>query len=122
MRGSIIALATIAIMAFTTLASESNVMSDEQLTNELSYSPQVCQFSLSRYTGTISQYGNTDGFQVGLSCPQTTDVRATVVVLIKKEIVASKIVTIKAGKEYSDNISINVGQNYSGQQYNLIVE
>ena len=86
------------------------------------YSPQVCQFSLTSYSGTVDGGGYTGYFQVGLSCPQTEDVRATVVVFIDGEHVASKVITVKAGKDYSDNEIINVGKSYSKQRYNLVVQ
>lgn len=89
--------------------------------NTVTYSPQVCQFSLTSYTGTISN-GGTDRFQVGLSCPQENDVRATVVLFIDKEYVASKVVTIKAGKDYSEPLYIQVGASYNGKRYRLVVE
>ena len=85
------------------------------------YSPQVCQFSLTSYSGTINA-ASTDPFQVGLSCPQEGDVRATVVVFINGEHVASKVVTVKAGKDYSDSVFINVGHSYNGQRYKLVVQ
>ncbi len=86
------------------------------------YSPQVCQFSLTKYSGTIGYNGTTDSFQVGLSCPQDEDVRATVVVVIDDDCVASKVVTVKAGKDYSDSVAITVGSSYAGKKYKLIVQ
>jgi len=85
------------------------------------YSPQVCQFSLTKYSGTISG-GYTGQFQVGLSCPQEEDVRATVVVFIDDEYVASKVVTVKAGKDYSDSVNISVGSSYDGKKFRLVVQ
>ena len=81
----------------------------------------VCQFSLTRYSGTISS-GTTDQFKVGLSCPQEKDVRASVGVYIDGKIVASKVVTIPAGEDYSDPISIHVGSDYNGMSYELGVQ
>lgn len=85
------------------------------------YSPQVCQFSLTSYSGVVTN-GYTDGFQVGLSCPQESDVRATVVVFINGEHAASKVVTIKAGKDYSERVDIKVGSMYNDQRYRLVVQ
>lgn len=81
----------------------------------------VCQFSLTDYSGTINN-GYTGRFKVGLSCPQETDVRASVGVYIDGKIVASKVVTIPAGKDYSESISINVGHEYNGMSYELGVQ
>ncbi len=81
----------------------------------------VCQFSLTDYSGTISN-GTTDQFKVGLSCPQEKDVRASVGVYIDGKIVASKVVTIPAGEDYSDYISIRVGSDYNGMSYELGVQ
>lgn len=82
----------------------------------------VCQFSLTDYSGTISSNGYTGNFQVGLSCPQEKDVRASVGVYIDGKIVASKVVTIPAGKDYSNSISIYVGPDYNGMSYELGVQ
>ncbi len=109
------------LLGVTTIASDivfSTVGSSEVPSY---YSPEFCQYSLTSYRGTISS-GQTQGFKVGLSCVQEKDVRATVVVLINDEHVASKVVTIKAGKDYSDSVSITVGNSYNGEQYKLIVQ
>ncbi|MBE6313960.1 MAG: hypothetical protein E7079_03280 [Bacteroidales bacterium] len=82
----------------------------------------VCQFSLTDYSGTIDSMGRTGKFQVGLSCPQGIDVRATVGVYIDGKRVASKVVTIPAGEDYSDSISIEVGSDYNGMSYELDVQ
>lgn len=81
----------------------------------------VCQFSLTDYSGTINN-GCTGQFKVGLSCPQETDVRASVVVYIDGKLVASQVVTIPAGKDYSKSLSINVGHEYNGMSYELGVQ
>lgn len=86
------------------------------------YSPQVCQFSLTSYSGTIDGGGNTGSFKVGLSCPQEEDVRATVVVFIDNEHAASKVVTVKAGQDYSETVYINTGASNSGKRYKLVVQ
>lgn len=107
-------------MCLTANASNDKTMSEMPTTSETSYSPQVCQFSLTSYSGTINS-GSTDSFQVGLSCPQNTDARATVVVFIDGQTVASKVVVVPAGKDYSAPTSINVS-GYNGKQYRLIVQ
>lgn len=106
----------------TALASE--MMNASFASSELPsyYSPEFCQFSLTSYTGTINSSGNTGDFKVGLSCPQECDVRATVVVFINDEHIASKVVTIKAGKEYSSIVSIFVGDSYRNERYKLVVQ
>jgi len=86
-----------------------------------SQSPQVCQFSLSSYTGTI-QNGNTYALTVGLSCPQQSDVYATVVVHIDGKLVASEVVKVPAGNTRSASFQINVGSPYNGKTYELGVQ
>lgn len=81
----------------------------------------VCKFSLTDYSGTINS-GKTDNFKVGLSCPQGIDVRATVGVYIDGKRVASKVVTIPAGEDYSDDKYIQVGSDYNGMSYELDVQ
>lgn len=88
--------------------------------SEASISPQVCVFSLTSYSGTINS-GTTSTFKVGLSCPQDKDARATVTVYIDGEEVASKVVVIKAGKDYSESEAILVGAAYNGKPYKLNV-
>ena len=90
-------------------------------TSYSNYSPQVCQFSLSHYTGTINS-SCTGAFTVGLSCPQETDAYATVVVVIEGELVASEVVKVPAGNTKSARTSINVGSSYNGKSYKLGVQ
>ncbi|MBD5319542.1 MAG: hypothetical protein HDS07_01390 [Bacteroides sp.] len=99
------------------IASNAPAVSETTSTN----SPQVCQFSLTSYSGTIFQE-KTGKFKVGLSCPQQTNVRATVIVKIDNELVASTVVTIEAGKVYSDDAYISVGPGYEGKKYSLGVQ
>lgn len=113
------------LTSFLGLSVEASDMSSTYPTSsEISsnYSPEVCQFSLTSYSGTISNTGSTDYFKVGLSCPQEVDVRATVVVFINDEHAASKVVTIKAGNDYSDRVSISVGSSFKGERYRLVVQ
>lgn len=85
-------------------------------------SPQFCQYSLSKYTGTITNAGLTESFSVGLSCPSQSDTYATVVVLIDDIHIASKVITVPAGKTYSESTTISVGHSYVGKRYNLVVQ
>ena len=116
-------LASLATLLCCGMVVANEMPSPSQTTSEASASdsPLVCQFSLTSYSGTINS-GNTNTFQVGLSCPQQSDVRATVVVVIDNELVASKVVTIKAGNDYSDPVYISVGHSYNGQKYQLGVQ
>ena len=108
-------------MGLTSNASNDKTMSEMPTTSESSYSPQVCQFSLTSYTGTISSSGYTGSFKVGVSCPQDTDQRATVVVYIDDQPVASQVVVVPAGKDYSTSTEIEVS-GYAGKRYHLLVQ
>lgn len=116
----------IAFWAFAALlfVSPSIFASDTQSESQsaATYSPEVCQFSLSRYSGTIGYSGDTDKFTVGLSCPQEKAVHATVAVFIDGEIVASKVVEVQANKTTSGSVYINVGSGYNGKKYQLVVQ
>lgn len=85
-------------------------------------SPQFCQFSLSSYTGTVNDSGNTDYFTVGLSCPQKEDIYATVVAFVDDEHVASVVVKVPAGNTNSAKVFIKLGTSYSGKKYRLLVQ
>lgn len=111
----------VSLLGLSANASEGASSSLTTAETPSSYSPEVCQFSLTSYSGTITS-GYTGNFKVGLSCPQEKDVRATVVVLINGEHTASKVVTIKAGNDYSESVSIQVGSSYNKEQYRLIVQ
>lgn len=117
---SILLLMLVMAMGLTANASNDKTMSEMPTTSESSYSPQVCQFSLTSYTGTITG-GSTDWFRVGVSCPQDTDQRATVVAYIDDQPVASKVVVVPAGKDYSDSTYIEVS-GYAGKRYRLLVQ
>lgn len=84
-------------------------------------SPQVCQFSLSTYSGTVSS-GSTAYFTVGLSCPQEKDVYATVVAFVNQQHVASEVVKVPAGSTRSERVCIVVGASYNGESYRLVVQ
>ncbi|MDE5568963.1 MAG: hypothetical protein K2I89_08745 [Muribaculaceae bacterium] len=104
--------------AFTISASDS-VMESPTCDNN---SPQVCQFSLSSYAGTVDNNGNTSYFTVGLSCPQKEDTYATVVVFVNGEHAASTVVKVPAEKTSSQSVNIKVGQDYKGKAYKLVVQ
>ncbi|MBE6212754.1 MAG: hypothetical protein E7129_06425 [Rikenellaceae bacterium] len=82
---------------------------------------RTCQFSLSSYTGTISDNSYTRTFKVLLNCPQESDISATVYVHIDGECVASDVVTIKAGKTESEEVCIKVRSVYQDKEYTLTV-
>lgn len=118
---ALLALMLVMAMCLTANASADKALSEMPSTSESSYSPQVCQFSLTSYTGTIDSSEFTGSFQVGVSCPQNTDQRATVVVYIDDQPVASKVVVVPAGKDYSISTRIRA-RGYAGKQYRLLVQ
>lgn len=85
------------------------------------YSPQVCQFSLTSYSGTVNN-GYTGRFKVNLSCPQESDIYATVVVFINDTHIASEVIKVPAGKTQSSEVNIKVGYEYNGNSYRLVVQ
>lgn len=113
-------LASLAALMFSPIVFASN--SQATTSSYTSGSPQVCQFSLSHYTGTINSNSRTDTFTVGLSCPQETDAYATVIVVIEGELIASEVVKVPAGKTKSTSTSIYVGSSYNGKSYKLGVQ
>ncbi len=82
----------------------------------------TCQFSLSSYTGVISDENKTDTFCVRLNCPQQADVYATVFVVIDGRRVASKVIKISAGETQSSIYYTIECSGYSGKNYTLEVE
>ncbi len=90
--------------------------------NDAYESPQVCQFSLSSYSGTVNNGATTEMFTVGLSCPQKSSVYATVVAFIDNEHVASKVVEVKAGATSSSSVYLNMGTENIGKRYKLVVQ
>ena len=113
-------------MAFAALSFGHTVFASNDKTkpsiSENCNSPQVCQFSLSTYTGVINNSCKTGIFKVGLSCPQENDVYATVAVFIDGKIVASQVVKVPAGKTQSNDTAIKVNSNYKGKSYELGVQ
>lgn len=113
-------LVLVAILALGPAIYASNTQSVES-PSVMNDSPQVCQFSLSKYTGNLNKDGITEAFTVGLSCPQGSDAYATVDVFVDKEKVASEVVKIPAGQTCSAKVRINVGGSYAGKSYRLEV-
>lgn len=107
------------LLSFGSVAMASSGSSESPI--EMNYSPQVCQFSLSSYQGTLNNSGNTNAFTVGLSCPQEKDVYATVVVFVDGEHAASKVVKVPANKTESASVSIKVPGG-AGKPYRLVVQ
>ena len=105
-----------AISTFNAFATNNETTMATQSEN----SWNTCQFSLSRYTGVITD-NETDIFYVRLNCPQQADVYATVFVVIDGRRVASKVIKISAGQTESDRAAI-VCSGYSGKNYTLEVE
>lgn len=115
----LICLATLAMAVGVSFAS--TIPQEVESTTFNGETPQVCQFSLSKYTGTISG-GYTGSFKVRVSCPSDDTLRATVGVFIDRELIASEVVEIQSGKTESGSINITVGADYDGKKFNLVVE
>lgn len=114
-------LAAAAIMSLGSAVFASTNASDAESASASAYSPQVCQFSLSHYRGTINS-GSTARFTVGLSCPQEEDTYATVVVYIDGKIVASEVVQVPANSTKSAPTTVSVSGSYNGKGYELGVQ
>lgn len=114
----ILVLAAILALGPAIYASNTQSVKSPSVMND---SPQVCQFSLSKYAGNVTSGGYTASFTVGLSCPQESDAYATVDVFVDKEKVASEVVKIPAGQTLSAQVQINVGGSYAGKSYRLEV-
>lgn len=108
-----------AVCLITAFSASFAAQTSDYTTDSPSKDFQVCQFSLSRYSGTLSSNG-TDEFTVGLSCPQDNVVYATVKVKVDDKVVASKVVKIEAGTTESGTAKISVS-GYSGKPYTLEV-
>lgn len=115
----IIMMAAAALLMAAPLAAENTPNTGMPSATE--NSPQVCQFSLSSYSGTING-GVTNPVTVGLSCPQQEDMYATVVVFIDNAHVASDVVKVPAGSTKSASFQIRVGSEYNGKSYRLVVQ
>lgn len=115
----VLLVSVFAMFAYDAVASNNENTTSPQTEN----SPQVCRFSLSHYTGTLSRtYASTDKFYVRLNCAQTEDVCATVFVYVEGECVASQVVCISAGKMSSDKTSITCPTEFQEKKYSLNVE
>lgn len=121
MKHKTIALICAAIFACSGAISTFATISQTPSSSYSNYSPQVCKFSLSSYSGEIYQR-QTQLFTVGLSCPQPGDTYATVVVFINNEAVASEVVMVPANCTRSKEVKITVGSDYNGKAYKLSVE
>ncbi|MBR5466175.1 MAG: hypothetical protein IKU79_02020 [Bacteroidaceae bacterium] len=116
MKKIIILLVTVfALSAYNTFATN-NEKPTSSHTNEI----PKCEFTLDHYTGIIRN-GCTNNVTVQLNCPQEKEVSANVFVYVNKELVASKVFTIPAGKKASDSPWIGVSSEYNGMKYTLEV-
>lgn len=93
-----------------------------QQPSEVRYSPQVCQYSLSRYTGSTDNLGKTEYFTVGLSCPQAEDTYCTVVAYINDEHAGSTVVKVPANSTRSGDTRIDLGRGNANKSYKLVVQ
>ena len=114
----VLLVSVFAMFAYDAVASNNENTTSPQTEN----SPQVCQFSLSHYTGTLSSHAHTGRFVVGLNCAQTEDVCATVFVYVEGECVASDVVCISAGKKFSKETYIACPNEFKYKKYSLRVE
>lgn len=112
----ILLVSVFALSVYNVFATSSDNPTSPQENN-----PQKCQFSLDHYTGKINN-GRTAVIIVSLSCPQGTEVSATVFVSVDGERIASGVYTIAAGEKKSDASSIAVPDGYHGMKYTLYVE
>lgn len=118
MKKIIILLVTVfALSAYNTFATN-NAKPTSSQTNEI----PKCEFTLNHYTGEIFQH-QTREVIVRLNCPQEKEVSANVFVYVNKELVASQVFTIPAGKKASEGSEIPVPQepNHNGMKYTLEV-
>ena len=113
-------LAIVAMFATMNVFAENEVVNNDKKT-VISNDDFTCQFSLNKYSGTVTDRGNTAEHLVYLNCPQDEDVYATVYVYIDGECVASSVYKIEAGNTNSSVQRIHVGSSYSGKKYTLKV-
>lgn len=119
MKKIIILLASVFALCAYNISATNNEKPTSSQANEI----PKCEFTLDHYTGTLSNgdLAFTNRVTVQLNCPQDKDVSANVFVYVNKELVASKIYTISAGKKASEEYSITVPGEYSGMKYTLEV-
>ena len=119
-------LIVLLVSVFTLSTYHASATNNEEPTlSYLADTPQKCQFSLSHYTETFfssTSQCRTQNFEVSLSCPVDKEVSATVFVYVEGELVASKVVSIPAGKKSSEATNIRVSSDYEGKKYKLTVE
>lgn len=120
MRTKIVLIILTVIGAFSIKTFSENTV--EKITPTYNESPQVCQFSLSLYSGTLDSDGDTGLFTVGLSCPQEETTYATVVLFVDDMHTASTVVKISAGNTRSDSTRIKAGRENAGKKYRLVVQ
>ena len=113
-------LAIVAMFATMNVFAENEVVNNDKKT-VVSNDDFTCQFSLNKYSGTVTAKGNTEEHWVYLNCPQDEDVYATVYVYIDGECVASSVYKIAAGNTNSSGEIIHIGSSYSGKKYTLKV-
>ena len=118
----VLLVSVFAMFAYDAVASNNENTTSPQTENY----PQVCKFSLSRYTGTVQHWERVKTyipkFRVYLNCPQTEDVCATVSVYVEGELVTSKVVCISKGLKASEEVEILVPTEYKEKKYTLTVE
>lgn len=90
--------------------------------NSTESAQQVCKFSVSKTTGTIDTYGQSESFTVLLSCEQAEDINATVTIWIDGEAVANMVVKVSKGKTKSSSQYFSGLKDYKGNKYKLTVE
>lgn len=115
----ILLVSVFALSVYNVFATSSDNPTSPQENN-----PQKCQFSLDHYTGNINynKTCTTKDITVSLSCPQGTEVSATVFVSVDGERIASQVYTIAAGEKKSPSSTISVPAEYKGMKYTLYVE
>ena len=114
------------LWAIVAVFATMNVFADNEAVNNdkktvISNDDFTCQFSLNKYSGAVTDKGNTEEHWVYLNCPQDEDVYATVYVYIDGECVASSVYKIEAGNTQSSGEIIHIGNSYSRKNYTLKV-
>lgn len=114
-------ISIIATLAILVTPVVNGATKENEIPSPSEWTPNVCMFSLSSYSGTINVYGDTESFTVSLSCQYEEDQNCTVTVMIDGYREASKVVTIPAGKITSIGTVIKVDKRFSGKTYRLSV-
>ena len=123
MKKLVLTLCTL-VLSFSAIASNGNSEKQNFILDTPIQAYQVCKFSISYPTGTVSDNGYTRTFTALLSCPQEKDVHVTVTAYVDGVAVGNEILTISAGKTRSsnENHSLYIGKEYAGKRYTLTVE